>query len=135
MTSFDSFPRALLTIFQIVTLEGWATVMYMATDAKGAAAAVLYFPLLVVCCGFFVLNLLLAVLEVNFSDARERIASERGDGPASPWTAVEAALAARESAAAAATAPSEAEMAAAAERDDTTRGKALWRRLLSLIHI
>ena len=37
-------------------------------------------------------DLLLAVLEVNFSDARERISEERGDGPASPWTAVEAAL-------------------------------------------
>ena len=88
-------PRALLTIFQIVTLEGWATVMYMATDAKGAAAAVLYFPLLVVCCGFFVLNLLLAVLEVNFSDARERTPPSAATVRPRRGTAVEAALAAR----------------------------------------
>lgn len=29
MTSFDSFPQAFLTVFQLITLEGWSEVFYL----------------------------------------------------------------------------------------------------------
>ena len=38
LTNFDSFPSAVVTIFQIITLEGWALIMYMSMDAYGGVS-------------------------------------------------------------------------------------------------
>ena len=64
--NFDSLPRAVLTIFQCVTMEGWSDVMYTAMDSKGYVTAYIYFFVLMLLGSFFALNLLLAVLEESF---------------------------------------------------------------------
>jgi hypothetical protein len=71
MTTFDDFPSAVITIFQIVTLEGWSNIMYMAMDASGAGWS-LFFCTIVFVGSFFVLNLVLAVLENSFTMSRDK---------------------------------------------------------------
>jgi hypothetical protein len=71
MTTFDDFPSAVITIFQIVTLEGWSSIMYMAMDASGAGWS-LFFCTIVFVGSFFVLNLVLAVLENSFTMSRDK---------------------------------------------------------------
>jgi Ion transport protein len=58
---------AILSIFRVITLEGWSYVMYNYMDGGGIMAAV-YFPILVVIGGFFLLNLFLAVIMEAFSE-------------------------------------------------------------------
>jgi hypothetical protein len=65
--SFDNIGVAILSIFRVITLEGWSYVMYNYMDAGGIFAA-LYFPILVVIGGFFLLNLFLAVIMEAFSE-------------------------------------------------------------------
>ena len=63
--SFDNIVAALLTIFTIVTLEGWAEVMYNVFDAT-STLAFLYF-VLVICFGsFFIVNLTLVIINNAF---------------------------------------------------------------------
>jgi voltage-dependent calcium channel L type alpha-1D len=60
---FDHLGRGIVTIFQVITLEGWTDVMYMLQDVYNPLATAMFFVLFVVFGSFFVLNLLLAVLE------------------------------------------------------------------------
>ena len=64
---FDNIGVAILSIFRVINLEGWSYVMYNYMDAGGFFAAI-YFPLLVVIGGFFLLNLFLAVIMEAFSE-------------------------------------------------------------------
>ena len=64
---FDDLGIGILSIFRVVTLEGWTQVMYNYMDAGGFIAAI-YFPILVVIGGFFLLNLFLAVIMEAFSE-------------------------------------------------------------------
>ena len=59
--SFDSIGSACMTIFQIVTLEGWTDIMYMLERSSGPLACV-YCVMIVVFGSFYVLNLFLAVM-------------------------------------------------------------------------
>ena len=70
-TTFDNLAAAFLTIFQSVTLEGWTPITYQLEDASGSALARYYMNILFFVGGFFAVNLLLAVLENNFSKAKE----------------------------------------------------------------
>lgn len=62
MTGFDHLGWAMLTIFQMITLEGWTIVMYNLMDSNIWWMAVLFCVLLVVIGSFFLLNVILAVL-------------------------------------------------------------------------
>jgi len=66
--SFDSFGEALLTIFSILTLEGWADVMWLQVDAVGWPA-VAYCVTLVVVGALALLNLLRAIICDTFVPA------------------------------------------------------------------
>jgi len=77
--SFDDFGAALMTVFQVVTLEGWGDVMRMEMAAVGQWAWV-YFGTLVVLGAIFVLNLLRAVIIEKFGDPAPQ------DGPKSRAT-------------------------------------------------
>ena len=74
ITHFDNIAHAWLTIFQCITLEGWTPLMYMCMDAI-TGWSVVYFVLLVFTGGFFLLNLVLAVVTEVYdeenSDAKE----------------------------------------------------------------
>eukprot|EP00605_Chrysophyceae_sp_TOSAG23-4_P002491 GSChrysophyteH1.ASY1.ANO1.2754.1 assembled CDS len=77
-TNFDNFGNAFLTIFQSITEEGWSHILYMNQDSKSEQLAGIYFCMLILLGCFFVLQLLLAVLEDNFHSAKEavRLANE-----------------------------------------------------------
>jgi len=75
---FDNFLRAFLTIFQTITLEGWTDVMYMLMDAYNPVMTSSFFIILVCFGSFFVLNLLLAVLENNYNE-QEQANTDRKD--------------------------------------------------------
>jgi hypothetical protein len=75
-SQFDSFGTAVLTIFQTITEEGWTKILYMLMDVFGASVSVPYFVLLILFGVFFVLQLLLAVLEDNFSRANDVVQSK-----------------------------------------------------------
>ena len=62
IVTFDNLLRALITIFQMITLEGWTDMMYNLSDASQAWMAILFFCLLVVVGSFFLLNVILAVI-------------------------------------------------------------------------
>jgi hypothetical protein len=65
--NFDNFGVALLSIFRLLTLEGWSGVMYNYMDADGIFAA-FYFPIIIIIGSFFLLNLFLAVIMESFSE-------------------------------------------------------------------
>jgi hypothetical protein len=67
---FDNVGIAILSIFRVVTLEGWATVMYNYMDSVGYSSAI-YFPILVLIGSFFLLNLFLAVIMETFIEMTE----------------------------------------------------------------
>ncbi|CAM9511307.1 unnamed protein product, partial [Ectocarpus fasciculatus] len=68
-SNFDNIGYAVLTAFQCVTMEGWTAVMYMVQDAMSPQAAAVFFVLLEVFGAFCLVNILLAVLSNNFSNA------------------------------------------------------------------
>ena len=59
--SFDDILSTWVTIFQVITLEGWTDVLYMTSRAAGPVAG-FYFISLVCLGSFYVLNLFLAVM-------------------------------------------------------------------------
>ncbi|KAL4124998.1 hypothetical protein PRIC2_008589 [Phytophthora ramorum] len=76
-TNFDNIGSASLTIFQCITREGWSDIMYMLQDAGYGAVAVIYFVSFIIFGSFFMLNLTLAVIWDNFSEASFLEAEER----------------------------------------------------------
>jgi Ca2+-binding EF-hand superfamily protein len=65
------FSRAALTTFQVMTGEDWAPVMYKYMQCAGPGTAVPYFVFVFACGNFFLLNLFVAVILVNFEIAEE----------------------------------------------------------------
>ena len=57
---------ALETIFVMITLEGWSTLMYNLSDASMSWMAVTFCVLLIVVGSFFLLNVILAVIMDSF---------------------------------------------------------------------
>ena len=60
-TSFDSLPAAILTVVEVITLEGWTDTMYAIRHANnGSVSYDIFFLMLVIFGCFFVLNLVTA---------------------------------------------------------------------------
>eukprot|EP01063_Lacrimia_lanifica_P031393 TRINITY_DN5161_c0_g1_i1.p1 TRINITY_DN5161_c0_g1~~TRINITY_DN5161_c0_g1_i1.p1 ORF type:complete len:2672 (+),score=931.23 TRINITY_DN5161_c0_g1_i1:185-8200(+) len=77
--TFDSFYRAILTVFQVLTRDDWVNVMWAAMRATHPLAAV-YFVVLVICGDFVILNLFLAILIQSFDqNMRINIADPNAD--------------------------------------------------------
>ena len=62
MICFDNLGWALLTIFQMITLEGWTIVMYNLMDSNIWWMGVIFCVSLVIIGAFLLLNVILAVL-------------------------------------------------------------------------
>lgn len=62
MLGFDNLAWAMLTIFQMITLESWTLVMYNLMDSNIWWMAIIFCVLLVIIGSFFLLNVILAVL-------------------------------------------------------------------------
>lgn len=69
---FGSLGRAMLTLFQIVTLEGWADIMHTQLDAPGSTQAwpVLYFISFILLGTMIILNLLIGVIMTGMQEAQ-----------------------------------------------------------------
>jgi hypothetical protein len=68
---FDNIAAAIVTIFQMITLEGWTGLMYDLQDAGPAWFAVIYCILVVIVGSFFLLNVILAVISDSLDSAGE----------------------------------------------------------------
>ncbi|MCJ8744173.1 hypothetical protein PDJAM_G00115630 [Pangasius djambal] len=74
-SSFDNFPQALLTVFQILTGEDWNQVMYEGIKAYGGPSSsgmivCIYFIILFVCGNYILLNVFLAIAVDNLAGSR-----------------------------------------------------------------
>uniref|UniRef100_A0A803SLW8 Voltage-dependent L-type calcium channel subunit alpha n=1 Tax=Anolis carolinensis TaxID=28377 RepID=A0A803SLW8_ANOCA len=72
-STFDTFPQALLTVFQILTGEDWNTVMYDGIMAYGGPyfpgmLVCVYFIILFICGNYILLNVFLAIAVDNLAD-------------------------------------------------------------------
>lgn len=64
---FDNFYRAMVTVFQILTIEDWPGVMYDAVNATSYLASV-YFIILLVIGTYILCNLFIAILLEGFAE-------------------------------------------------------------------
>ena len=67
---FDNVPIGTLSVFRVVTLEGWSLMMYNLMDSVGIFSS-LFFPLVVLIGSYFLLNLFLAVIMETFAEMTE----------------------------------------------------------------
>ncbi|CAB3257221.1 unnamed protein product [Arctia plantaginis] len=79
-TNFNTFPIALLTVFQILTGEDWNEVMYAGIQSQGGIQKgmiySLYFVILVLFGNYTLLNVFLAIAVDNLANAQELTAAE-----------------------------------------------------------
>ncbi|XP_031638626.1 voltage-dependent calcium channel type A subunit alpha-1 isoform X5 [Contarinia nasturtii] len=79
-TNFNTFPIALLTVFQILTGEDWNEVMYHGIESQGGNKKgmiySLYFIVLVLFGNYTLLNVFLAIAVDNLANAQELTAAE-----------------------------------------------------------
>eukprot|EP00755_Sulcionema_specki_P016210 Sspe_Gene.61433::Locus_34101_Transcript_1_1_Confidence_1.000_Length_3331::g.61433::m.61433/K04851/CACNA1D; voltage-dependent calcium channel L type alpha-1D len=87
-TSFNNIWITLLTLFTVVTMEGWSDVMYNVMDAMSPLTC-LYFLFIILFGSFFIVNLTLVIINTAFeenvsaqNDAAER--DEDGDSAVAP---------------------------------------------------
>ena len=70
--SFDSVPTALIALVMATTFDDWADAMYLLMGSFSPYAW-LYFVLIVLIAGFFVVNLFLAVVYLEFGSSKARV--------------------------------------------------------------
>jgi voltage-dependent calcium channel L type alpha-1D len=58
--NFDNIGFALLTIFQVTTMDGWTVLMNIYENAGSRTFSWFYFIGCVIICSFFILNLTIA---------------------------------------------------------------------------
>jgi hypothetical protein len=79
-TNFNTFPIALLTVFQILTGEDWNEVMYYGIESQGGHSEgmvySLYFIILMLFGNYTLLNVFLAIAVDNLANAQELTAAE-----------------------------------------------------------
>jgi Na+-transporting methylmalonyl-CoA/oxaloacetate decarboxylase gamma subunit len=79
-TNFNTFPIALLTVFQILTGEDWNEVMYFGIESQGGHSEgmiySLYFIILMLFGNYTLLNVFLAIAVDNLANAQELTAAE-----------------------------------------------------------
>ena len=66
----------MLTIFQMITLEGWSDLMYNLSDATTPWVVISFCIMTVILGSFFIMNLVLAVIVDAFDEVDENSASE-----------------------------------------------------------
>lgn len=78
-SNFNHLVSAMITIFVMITLEGWSGLMYNLTDASLSWMATAFAILLVVVGSFFLLNVILAVIMDSFEkvDSLQDLIEER----------------------------------------------------------
>ncbi|XP_066212111.1 voltage-dependent L-type calcium channel subunit alpha-1F isoform X4 [Saccopteryx leptura] len=82
-STFDTFPQALLTVFQILTGEDWNVVMYDGIMAYGGPffpgmLVCVYFIILFICGNYILLNVFLAIAVDNLASGDAGTAKDKG---------------------------------------------------------
>jgi succinate dehydrogenase/fumarate reductase cytochrome b subunit len=72
LTNFDNIGFAYLTVFQVVTLEGWVKIMEIYNDGDSLILSTIFFVLCVLICSHFLLNLTIAVMLDNFKQINQQ---------------------------------------------------------------
>jgi len=72
VTHFDGIGPAIMTIFQVMTLEGWYELMNMVQDAYSPALFV-YFVVLIFLGPIFAIQLFLVVISTQYADSMEAL--------------------------------------------------------------
>lgn len=70
ITNFNNLAEAIGTILQVITLESWTKIMYNLYDLNSPILVSVYFSLIVLVGSFFLFNLLLATIWLNFDRIR-----------------------------------------------------------------
>ncbi|XP_053226942.1 voltage-dependent L-type calcium channel subunit alpha-1F isoform X3 [Podarcis raffonei] len=83
-STFDTFPQALLTVFQILTGEDWNAVMYDGIMAYGGPyfpgmLVCVYFIILFICGNYILLNVFLAIAVDNLADGDNINTAKEGE--------------------------------------------------------
>ena len=73
ITNFNNVFNASLTIFQIITLEGWSQLMYNYQDSVGYATSSIFFVLVIIIGAFMSQNLVLAMIMHSYIETVEGI--------------------------------------------------------------
>nr|XP_005989524.1 PREDICTED: voltage-dependent L-type calcium channel subunit alpha-1C [Latimeria chalumnae] len=81
-STFNNFPQALLTVFQILTGEDWNSVMYDGIMAYGGPSfpgmlVCIYFIILFICGNYILLNVFLAIAVDNLADAESLTSAQK----------------------------------------------------------
>jgi len=80
--NFDNLPSATLTLFEMMTTEGWMTVMYSGVDSRGYHLQpkqnhnqwwVFYFIGFIIVGHMFILNLFVGVVIENFNRMKDTL--------------------------------------------------------------
>lgn len=66
LNNFDNLGSALITIFQVTTLDGWTPMMNFYEDAGSPLLSWVFFITLVVSCNFFILNLTIGQMMLRY---------------------------------------------------------------------
>ena len=73
---FDDLIFAMVTIIQMITLEGWSLMMYNLMDTSQVWMAITFCILLVIIGAWFLLNVILAVIMQAFEDVDKNTATQ-----------------------------------------------------------
>ncbi|XP_029428833.1 voltage-dependent L-type calcium channel subunit alpha-1S [Rhinatrema bivittatum] len=81
-STFDNFPQALISVFQILTGEDWNSVMYNGIRAYGGPSfpgvlVCFYFIILFVCGNYILLNVFLAIAVDNLAEAESLTSAQK----------------------------------------------------------
>ena len=71
ITNFDNIGSAFLTIFICTTMDAWTNIMAIHEDVFGETFVICYYILLVVICSFFILNLTIALMLMQYEKQSE----------------------------------------------------------------
>jgi len=69
MFSFDGFINSIITVFIILTNDGWTAIYFDYYRAVGSVASTIFFITLIIIGQMILLNLFLAILLNNFDSA------------------------------------------------------------------
>ncbi|XP_043932539.1 voltage-dependent L-type calcium channel subunit alpha-1S isoform X2 [Protopterus annectens] len=81
-STFDNFPQALISVFQILTGEDWNSIMYDGILAYGGPSfpgvlVCIYFVILFVCGNYILLNVFLAIAVDNLAEAESLTSAQK----------------------------------------------------------
>ena len=78
VTHFDNIFVAFVTVFQIVTMEGWTSILVYTENAFSKLSFIYYIPLLFI-AGNLILNMTLAIITSTFKEVSEAISQKSGN--------------------------------------------------------